>query len=128
MARSLAVIVSLAFVAPGYGAAQASTSPVFLPFAGGEALPLGADPKGAMAPATFSPVGDVRGVAAPLVLDDGSVLIVDHERSRELRVAANGQRTVVAGTGRQGSGGDGGLAVSAALNGPTALAAYRGGF
>jgi hypothetical protein len=128
MARSLAVIVSLALVAPGCGAAEASTSPVFFSFAGGEDLPVGADPLGPVAPATLSPVGDERGVAAPLVLDDGSVLVVDNARSRVLRVTPTGQRIVVAGTGRRGFGGDGGPAVRAALDGPTALAAYRGGF
>jgi hypothetical protein len=129
MARSLAVIVSLAFVAAGCsgtGSLASSPSELF-PLVGGDSLGL-EDTLGPVGPATLAPVSDERGLGPPAVLSDGSILVVDNARSRVLRVTPAGLRTVVAGTGHEGFSGDGGPAVEAALRSPTAVVAYRGGF
>jgi hypothetical protein len=73
----------------------------------------------------------VTGVAAcrPAVLPDGSTLVVENGASQVERVAADGTRTVVAGTGECGSAGDGGLATQAQLALPTGVAVLLdGGF
>ncbi len=62
----------------------------------------------------------VNGVAAGL---DGSVYASDRNGNRVRRVAPDGTISVFAGTGSAGSTGDGGVATSAAINAPGALAA-----
>ena len=73
----------------------------------------------------------VTGVAVcrPAVLPDGSTLVVDNGASQVERVAGDGTRTVVAGTGDCGSAGDGGLATQAQLALPAGVAVLPdGGF
>ena len=58
-----------------------------------------------------------------LVLDgEGNLYIADTGNHRVRRLDKNGTLATLAGTGSPGSAGDGGPAVSATLNGPTALA------
>jgi trimeric autotransporter adhesin len=59
------------------------------------------------------------GVAVTL---DGSILIADSYNNRIRRVDTNGRISTVAGTGETGFSGNGGAAVSADLNSPSALA------
>ena len=96
--------------------------------AGGEGLYVTDDTATVAKPATLTPLHDEGGLSSPAVLADGSFLVVDTERSRVLRISPAGVRTVVAGTGRQGRGRDGVPAVASRLDGPAAVAAYRGGF
>lgn len=73
----------------------------------------------------------VTGVAVcrPAVLPDGSTLLVENGANQVERVAADGTRTVVAGTGDCGSAGDGGLATQAQLALPRGVAVLAdGGF
>lgn len=58
---------------------------------------------------------------------DGGFLIADTLNSRIRRVDPNGVITTVAGTTIAGSGGDGGPATAAQLNGPQGVAALPGG-
>lgn len=60
-------------------------------------------------------------------LADGSVLIADTGNDRILRVAPDGVRTTVAGTGSGGYTGDGGPAASAKIKRPTDIAPAAGG-
>ena len=63
------------------------------------------------------------------VLPDGSTLVVENGSNQVERVAADGTRTVVAGTGECGSIGDGGPATAAQLALPRAVAVLAdGGF
>ena len=54
--------------------------------------------------------------------DDGGFLIGDEVNRRVRRVSPTGIITTVAGTGVQGSSGDGGAATAAQLNVPTGIA------
>src|ERR1035441_9360812 len=57
----------------------------------------------------------------------GSLFIADPGMNRVLRVSSNGVFTLVAGTGKFGSGGDGGPATNATLDGPNGVAADAAG-
>jgi hypothetical protein len=61
------------------------------------------------------------------VAADGSLLIVDANRNQVLRRLPGGRLEVVAGTGQVGFAGDGGPAVDAELDNPTALAVAPNG-
>jgi hypothetical protein len=64
-----------------------------------------------------------------VVMPDGGILIADSGNRRIRRVSPDGIISTVAGTGVQGSDGDGGPATAAQLNYPTGLAATPdGGF
>ena len=63
----------------------------------------------------------------PWPLADGGFLMADRTESRIVRVAPDGHRVVVAGTGSRGFAGDGGPAVAAQLAGPGAVAVLAGG-
>jgi streptogramin lyase len=52
----------------------------------------------------------------------GNIYIADSEGQRIRKVSVNGTITTIAGNGFAGFSGDGGLATSASLNGPTAIA------
>jgi hypothetical protein len=68
----------------------------------------------------------IGGLAA---LGDGGFLVSDTDNRRVRRVSADGIVTTVAGNGRAGSSGDGGLAVGASLRRPMGLAVEAdGGF
>ncbi len=56
------------------------------------------------------------------VATDGTAYVSDIETHRVWRVAADGSRTLFAGTGAAGFGGDGGAATAAQLNAPQGLA------
>jgi uncharacterized protein (TIGR03437 family) len=58
------------------------------------------------------------GVAADAL---GNLYIADRDNHRIRRVTPNGLITTIAGTGEAGNGGDGGLAVAAQLNSPSAV-------
>ncbi|MEU6475374.1 SMP-30/gluconolactonase/LRE family protein [Streptomyces sp. NPDC047017] len=75
--------------------------------------------KGDNVPATSTQLNWPRGVA---VDGAGTVYIADSSNHRVRKVAADGTISTVAGTGRAGFGGDGGLAASAQLNNPFGLA------
>ncbi|MDN3297266.1 SMP-30/gluconolactonase/LRE family protein, partial [Streptomyces ficellus] len=70
-------------------------------------------------PATSAQLNWPRDVA---VDGAGTVYIVDSSNNRVRRIAADGTISTVAGTGKAGFGGDGGLATSAQLNVPFGLA------
>jgi sugar lactone lactonase YvrE len=53
-----------------------------------------------------------------LSLPDGSLLVADYGSNRVRRIDSLGMITTISGTGRPGSGGDGGPAVNAQLNNP----------
>jgi uncharacterized protein (TIGR03437 family) len=57
----------------------------------------------------------------------GNVYLADSLNHRVLRIAPSGVATVVAGTGNRGDTGDGGPAILARLNGPSALAVDAAG-
>jgi hypothetical protein len=77
-------------------------------------------------PATAAQLTNPNAVA---VTADGGFLIADSGNRRIRRVSPTGIITTVAGTGVQGSSGDGGTATAAQLNNPTGLAATPdGGF
>jgi sugar lactone lactonase YvrE len=58
---------------------------------------------------------------------DGTLLVADSGNNRVRRIAPNGLITTLAGTGTAGSGGDGGAAREAQLNGPSDVAADASG-
>jgi sugar lactone lactonase YvrE len=64
------------------------------------------------------------GVAADAA---GNLYIIDNGNHRVRKVDPRGTITTVAGTGRAGSTGDGGLAIEAQLNGPIGLTVDRDG-
>jgi len=77
-------------------------------------------------PATAAQLTNPNAVA---VTADGGFLIADSGNRRIRRVSPTGTITTVAGTGTQGSAGDGGAATAAQLNNPSGLAATPdGGF
>ncbi|MCC6340759.1 MAG: SMP-30/gluconolactonase/LRE family protein [Bryobacterales bacterium] len=74
-----------------------------------------------------SPAGtllDVRGIA---IGPSGTIFFSDAARHQVFRIPASGEITLLAGTGSPGFSGDGGDAVSAALNQPYGLAADAAG-
>ena len=73
-------------------------------------------------PATSFPLGRSLAVAADI---DGNVLVSDFNQNYVWRIAGDGTIHTVAGTGRRGYSGDGGPAVSAALDQPGRLAVDR---
>jgi trimeric autotransporter adhesin len=75
---------------------------------------------GAMA--TRAKLDDPRGVGLD---ENGNLYVADTGNGRVRRVAPCGTITTVAGSGRIGFGGDGGIASEAALNGPIGLAVDR---
>ncbi|HTY97291.1 MAG TPA: hypothetical protein VMB91_09645 [Solirubrobacteraceae bacterium] len=84
------------------------------------------EPIGDGGPATDASLGYPTGVA---VLPGGGYLIADVGDNRVRMVNAQGMISTVAGTGAVGSGGDGGPATKAALDGPEAVAVLpHGGF
>jgi sugar lactone lactonase YvrE len=56
------------------------------------------------------------------IASNGSVYFSDFGSNRVFELQSNGELRVVAGTGKNGEGGDGGLAVAATLKGPAGLA------
>jgi len=75
-------------------------------------------------PATAARITDPRGLDS---LPDGSYLIPDTDNNRIRKVSPTGIITTVAGTGTSGFDGDGGAAISAALNSPFGVSALSGG-
>ncbi len=73
---------------------------------------------------TFAGTGASTDVA---IAPDGGVLIADGNRIRRVSPGPNGIITTIAGTGTQGSGGDGGPATQAQLNAPKSIAAAPDG-
>jgi sugar lactone lactonase YvrE len=61
------------------------------------------------------------------IASDGSVYFSDFGGNRVFELQPNGKLRVVAGTGKSGEGGDGGLAAAATLKGPAGLAFDRNG-
>jgi streptogramin lyase len=72
-------------------------------------------------------VGAGLAPAGLALLPDGSLLIAEYVNERIRRVDPAGRISTVAGTGRAGSSGDGGLATAARLTSPLHLAAYPDG-
>jgi len=70
-------------------------------------------------PATSAAINLPRGVTA---LRDGTLLVADSTNARVRRVSPDGIITTVAGTGVQGSSGDGGPATAAELDRPFSIA------
>ncbi|MAG34768.1 MAG: hypothetical protein CL878_00740 [Dehalococcoidia bacterium] len=82
-------------------------------------LPSSALPGVAATPAS----GQTLAYPTGIVLDgDGNLIVADRSNHRVLRLTPDGSRTVIAGTGTAGSGGDGGPAVRAEVRYPTGLA------
>lgn len=72
---------------------------------------------------------ELNGPTTVAVLPHGGFLIAEQQGNRIRRVDAHGRIATVAGTGRAGSGGDGGPATRAPLTSPSGLAALpSGGF
>ncbi|HZV75988.1 MAG TPA: hypothetical protein VFF79_19940 [Conexibacter sp.] len=99
---------------------RVSADGVITSVAGNGAPGFGGDGDGAQGAQLNQPAG----VAA---LADGSFLIADTGNNRIRRVSASSIVTTVAGTGAAAFAGDGGLATSAALSAPTAVAPLAGG-
>lgn len=74
-------------------------------------------------PATAATFNDPVSVVAD---EDGNLYVSDHHNDRVRRIDNSGTITAFAGTGVRGFAGDGGLANSAKLNQPWALAACEG--
>ena len=74
--------------------------------------------------ALAAPLGNVQGTAVDL---NGNVYLSDTTNDLVMRVAPNGELTVVAGNGTERYSGDGGPATSAALNDPEGLAVDSSG-
>src|SRR5439155_18993826 len=64
-------------------------------------------------PAVDAPLGEVAGVAVDA---KGNVFLSDQDNQLVMRVSPDGLLTVVAGNGRAGFSGDGGIASSASLS------------
>ncbi|GAB6195335.1 NHL repeat-containing protein [Lysobacter xanthus] len=75
-------------------------------------------------PASAAAIGYVYDIAADRV---GNLYLADYENQRIRRIAADGTISTIAGTGVQGSGGDGGPAVNAQLDYPVGVAVDAGG-
>ena len=69
-------------------------------------------------PAAVARLNHPSGVAADAL---GNLYIADRDNHRIRRVTPDGLITTIAGTGEAGNGGDGGLAVAAQLNSPSAV-------
>jgi uncharacterized protein (TIGR03437 family) len=74
--------------------------------------------------AAFAQLGDPQGVAIDAA---GNVYIADSVNNRIRKVATNGIITTIAGTGKQGYTGDGGLATSAQFYSPDGVALDNAG-
>jgi uncharacterized protein (TIGR03437 family) len=74
--------------------------------------------------AAFAQLGDPQGVAIDAA---GNVYIADSVNNRIRKVATNGVITTIAGTGKQGYTGDGGLATSAQFYSPDGIAVDNAG-
>lgn len=76
------------------------------------------------------PQSNVIKLVAPediAIASNGTVYVSDFGSNRVFELQPNGKLRVVAGTGKSGEGGDGGLAVVATLKGPAGLAFDRTG-
>ena len=73
-------------------------------------------------PGTTQARGDVSYPTGLAVAPDGSVYVSDQDRHRLIRVDKDRRVTVIAGTGTAGNRGDGGRAVDAGLDNPSAVA------
>jgi NHL repeat len=114
----LAAVAAVLLSAP---AAPAATNNIFT-VAGIGAASFGGD----NGPAAAAQLNSPRGVAATA---DGGYLIADTTNNRVRLVSPAGIITTVAGNGTPGSGGDGGPATDAELNGPEhVVATADGGF
>jgi len=82
---------------------------------GNGAPPWSGDGKAALSAQLYQPGGSVTDAAGNLYIADNGNYVVR-------KVDTKGVITTVAGTGKQGSGGDGGPATSASLSGPLCLA------
>ena len=78
----------------------------------------------------------LAGTVAPGILDgpegvavrpDGTIVLADNGSNRIMSVSPSGVVTVLAGTGAEGFGGDGGTAVAAVLDGPVGVATMPDG-
>jgi sugar lactone lactonase YvrE len=80
--------------------------------------------------ASPAPQSNVIKLAAPediAIASDGSVYFSDFGGNRVFKIEPNGKLRLIAGTGRSGEAGDGGLAVNATLKGPAGLVFDGGG-
>ncbi len=84
----------------------------------------GVDAKTVVGIASSATLGSPQGLAYDAA---GNLYIADARNHQVTRVNTAGLLTVVAGTGRQGFAGDGGLATAAELNAPTGLAVDASG-
>jgi sugar lactone lactonase YvrE len=71
--------------------------------------------------------GGLSNAADVVVLPDGGYAVSASGHDRVTRVSADGRLSPLAGTGRRGFSGDGGAALEARMNRPTALAVTTGG-
>ncbi|MBZ5620951.1 MAG: hypothetical protein LAQ69_19820 [Acidobacteriia bacterium] len=83
---------------------------------------------GAVLPPTMPALqAPLKNPAALAVDSQGNLFIADLDMNRVLRVSSGGVFTVVAGSGKRGSFGDGGPATNASLYGPTGVAVDAAG-
>jgi sugar lactone lactonase YvrE len=80
-----------------------------------------------LASGIIAPVASIVGPAGLGLGADGSLLVCEQRANRVLRIHPSGASTVVAGTGRKASTGDGGPATAAALDTPTDVAVASDG-
>jgi sugar lactone lactonase YvrE len=80
-----------------------------------------------LASGIIAPVAPIVGPAGLGLGADGSLLVCEQRANRVLRIHPSGASTVVAGTGRKASTGDGGPATAAALDTPTDVAVASDG-
>lgn len=124
-ALAAAVLASGAAGAPPADDAETGTiysvagTGLFVRSGGAVAAPLGDG-----GPARLAPLDFPTGIAA---LPDGGFLVAEQYASRIRRVSPRGVISTVAGNGRAGVFGDGGLATAARLNYPSGVAALSDG-
>jgi trimeric autotransporter adhesin len=94
----------------------AGTTPMITTVAGNHALGGGFNGDGILA--TNAQLHNPKGVSLDT---SGTVYVADHDNNRIRTFTVGGNIATIAGTGASGSGGDGGPATSAQLNGPTSV-------
>jgi hypothetical protein len=92
------------------------------------ARPTGtSSPSKPVSPAQSGPFVSLKVPTALAVAENGNLLVVDSGRDQILRRLPSGKFQVVAGTGKRGFSGDGGLATRAEIDGPAGIAVAKTG-
>ena len=111
----LPVAATAIIVALAGGSAIGANGPTIFTIAGGPGQGFKGDGRAATSATLNGPAGIVVGL-------DGSIVVADTIDQRVRRIDPTGRIQTIAGNGRRGSGGDGGSALQASFQDPTALA------